>query len=172
MSPSVEFVLAFEAMRGPRCYTAAEFVESFNARTAPGPNGCIEWTGAGGLYGRASVAGRSMGAHRVAYWMATGVEPPADMQIDHLCRNTRCVKPSHLELVTPRVNNLRAFGWSGVNASKTHCIHGHEFTPENTRITKRGRDCRRCNLARFHAQKHRRGRKSSRIAALAETDQP
>jgi hypothetical protein len=31
------------------------------------------------------------------------------------------------------------------NKARTHCIHGHEFTPENTRITNLGhRDCRTC----------------------------
>lgn len=36
-----------------------------------------------------------------------------------------------------------------VNASKTHCRHGHEFTLENTRIRPSGaRDCRMCDRLR------------------------
>jgi len=35
------------------------------------------------------------------------------------------------------------------NFGKTHCKHGHEFTPENTRIKKTGsRDCRTCDRKR------------------------
>jgi 5-methylcytosine-specific restriction endonuclease McrA len=31
------------------------------------------------------------------------------------------------------------------NASKTHCRHGHEYTPENTYLSKKGhRNCRTC----------------------------
>ena len=33
------------------------------------------------------------------------------------------------------------------HASKTHCKHGHEFTPENTYRTERGRWCRTCRRA-------------------------
>jgi hypothetical protein len=34
------------------------------------------------------------------------------------------------------------------NKIKTHCKHGHEFTPENTRRTGKGRWCRACDRAR------------------------
>jgi hypothetical protein len=41
-------------------------------------------------------------------------------------------------------------------AQKTHCVHGHEFTPENTYITKDGaRGCRTCHRARDKASKKR-----------------
>lgn len=32
----------------------------------------------------------------------------------------------------------------GHNRTKTHCKHNHEFTPENTIITRDGRQCRTC----------------------------
>lgn len=43
------------------------------------------------------------------------------------------------------------------NGRKTHCIHGHEFTPENTIMTKAGRDCRTCQRRRIreHMRKRR-----------------
>lgn len=32
----------------------------------------------------------------------------------------------------------------GPNGAKTHCPHGHEYTPENTYLDGRGRRCRQC----------------------------
>lgn len=50
--------------------------------------------------------------------------------------------------------------WRPHNATKTHCLHGHEFTPENTRVhTKRGwveRYCRQCKRDRSTAPKRSR----------------
>jgi hypothetical protein len=47
-------------------------------------------------------------AHRWYYERARGPIPEG-LQIDHLCNVKACVNPSHLEAVTPRVNNQRAF---------------------------------------------------------------
>jgi hypothetical protein len=47
-------------------------------------------------------------AHRWYYERARG--PIAQgLQLDHLCNVKACVNPSHLEAVTPQVNNQRAF---------------------------------------------------------------
>lgn len=46
--------------------------------------------------------------------------------------------------------------------TKTHCVHGHAFTPENTRITKTGyRNCKACSTiqAREWKRAHRAGLK-------------
>lgn len=45
-------------------------------------------------------------AHRIAYEQAVGPIPKG-LVIDHLCRNTLCVNPDHLEAVTQRVNVAR-----------------------------------------------------------------
>lgn len=43
------------------------------------------------------------------------------------------------------------------NDRKTHCKHGHEFTPENTRLTRDGaRDCRACSAIRSLRSYHAR----------------
>jgi hypothetical protein len=88
-------------------------------------------------------------AHRLAYMALVG-PIPAGMELDHLCYRPICVNPAHLEPVTGEENIRRMLergvSWCARQAQKTHCEHGHEFTPENTRITKKGhRWCRACN---------------------------
>ncbi len=117
-----------------------------------GPNGCWLWTAhcikAG--YGhfrfgkQGSVPWR---AHRLAYSLVHG-EPPDGLQLHHECSCERCVNPDHLRLVTPRDHAVEFTPGSGsyIAAHKTHCIRGHEFTPENTRYTNLGkRVCVTCN---------------------------
>ena len=100
---------------------------------------------------------RSMKAHRLAYELLVG-PIPGGLTLDHLCRNTTCVNPDHLEPVTLRVNILRGESPFARNARKTHCLEGHPFTQNNTRfffrLPKRGRPgglgryCRTCGNAR------------------------
>lgn len=110
------------------------------------PNGCWNWTGAtnSGGYGVIKISGRSCQAHRIAYELING-SIPKDMEIDHLCRNSLCCHPYHLEPVTHKENIIR--GKSGaLRTPITHCIHGHEYTKENTLYLKSGqRRCRQCN---------------------------
>lgn len=95
---------------------------------------CWLWTGAtdgDGRYGSFADGGKSWRAHRWAFVHLAGQTIPDGKVLDHLCRRTLCVNPDHLEVVTQRENILRG-GWgSAVNARKTHCKRGHEFTPEN-----------------------------------------
>lgn len=71
--------------------------------------GCWNW----GLqvdrdgYGRARRAGETSptAAHRVVYEEIRG-PIPSGLDLDHLCRNRRCVNPDHLEPVT-RTENYR-----------------------------------------------------------------
>ena len=77
-------------------------------------------------------------AHRVAYELEVG-PIPAGLHIDHLCRTRNCVRPDHLEPVTPRQNVLRS-----EPPNRTHCPQRHEYTPENTRRVNGKRHCRKC----------------------------
>jgi HNH endonuclease len=98
-------------------------------------------------YGLMTVAKRTRLAHRVAYEAFVGPIPDG-LQLDHLCRNRPCVNPAHLEPVTSRENVLRSpIAQAALNAAKTHCPRGHEYTSENTYLCgpyKRWRLCRRC----------------------------
>lgn len=54
---------------------------------------------------------------------------------------------------------------STVNADKTHCPQGHEYTDENTYLFRGWRSCRECH--RVHARESaRRRRKIKRDTAL------
>lgn len=96
-------------------------------------------------------------AHRVSYELNVGPIPEG-LTIDHLCRNTSCVNPAHLEAVTMRENILRGTSFSAVNAAKTRCIHGHDLTPENVYTRPNGcrqcRECARVMRRRYEASKH------------------
>lgn len=120
---------------------------------------CWEWVAAKFPpgYGQFAVGPpwRRVMAHRWAYEDQIGPIPEG-LQLDHLCRNRSCVNPAHLEPVTQRENILRGESMSAVHARQTHCIHGHEFTPENTYPTKTGRRCRACTLANNRRSAKRR----------------
>jgi HNH endonuclease len=111
---------------------------------------CWLWTGKVTPNGYGSFRGagsRETGAHRWSYEFFRA-EIPAGLQLDHLCRVTRCVNPWHLEPVTARVNTMRAEAVIAENARKTHCVHGHPFDPANTYVASDGhRSCRTCQAA-------------------------
>ena len=83
-------------------------------------------------------------------WYETEIGPvPAGLELDHLCRNPICCRPSHLEAITHRENMRRSKTPFGDNANKTICINGHPFTPENTMTDPNGgRKCRKCDYLR------------------------
>lgn len=123
---------------------------------------CWVWTGArkGKGYGSFFLDGKCRRAHRVAFEWQNG-SIPNGLQTDHLCRNRLCVNPDHLEAVDNRTNSLRGVGFVARHAQQTHCLRGHPFTPENTKLEpdkyglkRRCLTCRRQRArARYHAQK-------------------
>jgi len=113
--------------------------------------GCWEWPGHPNTYGYGdvSVAGKRHKVHRLVFEHFMG-PIPAGLQLDHLCRNRICANYTHLEPVTCQVNLLRGETHNSRNATKTHCMRGHEFTPENTLMARSryGRICRQCRRER------------------------
>lgn len=90
---------------------------------------------------------RTVRAHRMVWEMIRGPIPEG-LELDHLCRNRACVNPDHLEPVTSRTNTMRGIGPTAANATKTHCLRGHEFNEINTYVRPDGRrQCRACRKA-------------------------
>ena len=116
---------------------------------------CWLWLGPVDKWGYGRM-GKGMLVHRFAYCEVYG-EIPEGLEIDHLCRVRHCVNPDHMEPVTKKENILRGFAPSAINARKSHCIHGHKFTFENTIVRVNGqRQCRMCK---------REGKRRTRIKA-------
>lgn len=138
----------------------------FWAKVFKHENGCWDWLGAlswskdkrrPSCYGRFWDGERLALAHRYSYVLAKG--PIADgLQIDHLCKNTRCVNPDHLEAVTSQENNLRSEAVSAKHAVKTECPAGHAYNEENTYTDAKGsRHCRCCRAERRYKYQKAQG---------------
>ncbi len=141
--------------------------ERFQDKVAVSTGGCWEWSGCVtsdgyGLIGvRKGGHSTSLKAHRVAYELYIGPIPDG-LQIDHLCRNRRCVNPQHLEPVTCRENVLRGEGLAAKAALKTHCKRGHLFDEANTYRRGRARYCRACPNEKRRAKRRAQGGVSNR----------
>lgn len=96
--------------------------------------------------------GRDQPAHRVVFQIATG-QPLAGLDLDHLCRNVRCVNPGHHEAVTHAENQRR------IAKAQTACRReGHDWSdPNNVRTRPNGRrycaECDRINLRARYAKR-------------------
>jgi hypothetical protein len=70
---------------------------------------CFSWKGEKDKmgYGRVKHQGKYVPAHWVLKGnLHRGYRPPDDMEVDHLCKQRDCVRPSHLEYVT-RLENMQ-----------------------------------------------------------------
>lgn len=135
--------------------------DRFATKLRPTATGCIEWTGTVTPkgYGLFYDGTKMVAAHRWAYQQT--ISPiPDGLQIDHLCRNRRCVNVAHLEVVTAKENQARS---PFDPERRTHCPSGHEYTDANTyrRPGTNSRACRACHKRRneVYQAKLRSGRR-------------
>jgi len=113
---------------------------------------CWYWTGGitGRGYGNFSYKhSNNCLAHRVSYEFFIG-KIPEDLVLDHLCRNTICVNPDHLEVVTQAVNNARR-----KFVIKSRCSRGHVRTPD-TALRRENRQSHECKIC--HRDRERRSK--------------
>jgi hypothetical protein len=120
------------------------------------PTGCWRWQGALDKDGYAVVrVGKKVRrGHDVTWEIFHGRPIPPGHQPDHVCRNTSCVNPAHLDLVTCGENKRRAWLYQ---PRATHCPKGHAMTPANTyrRPGRKTRTCRKCEgVSRMRESAH------------------
>jgi hypothetical protein len=122
---------------------------------------CWNWQRATDRKGYGMIKVRSIQAAHL--WL--GMEINSDIHVCHRCDNTLCCNPQHLFLGTQKENiqDMVAKGRGRKFVKITHCKRGHEFTPKNTYIDKRGmRVCRQCMRLADDRYRAKRGLRATR----------
>jgi len=138
-----------------RKLTDSELLSRFEERYIPEPNsGCWLWTGdvlinkMGKSYGYFRKSGKSVMAHRFSFEVYKN-DIPTGLQIDHLCCNTLCVNPEHLEPVSASENSKRHIRRNYGMV----CKNGHHRSVFGTAHRKDGsftcRECGRIAVRRY-----------------------
>lgn len=168
---------SIETRHGQRVVQASD-MRRLLEKVAVAEDGC--WLSTGSLtpkgYARFKFDDRSGHGHRFAYLALVGPIPD-DLELDHrchteddsckggvVCAHRKCINPAHLEAVTHRENlrrgNIGQYQRQDGEAAsrlKTHCAHGHEYTPDNTYTYPDGkrvcRICKNAEKARYRARK-------------------
>jgi hypothetical protein len=102
-----------------------------------------------GRYDTISLEGGQGAKQRVAHvvmWELLIGPVPEGMELDHLCRNTRCSNPQHLEPVTRRENYLRGTSVGAIAIRTGKCGNGHSMEDAYVKKNGRERQCRTCQL--------------------------
>lgn len=126
--------------------------------------------------------------HRWAWERVNGPIPDG-LVTDHRCRVRKCFNVKHLRIVTKYVNGtenvvrpiypprrvkIRVIRPPKRRRRKTHCVNGHEFTPENTKVQMSNDSwvCRECRRIRKRAEKkrHRARRRAAKEEKLLVPD--
>lgn len=104
-------------------------------------------------YAGSAYRGKCVRVHRKMLELKLGLDLPRELHACHSCDNPPCVNPDHLYPATNQQNHLDGGKRQRMQGQrKTHCDAGHEFTPENTYMGKRGlsasRQCKTCQRIR------------------------
>jgi hypothetical protein len=110
---------------------------------------CWEWTGCLTKgYGRVAIDGKIRNTHNLTYRLFVG-EVPSGFELDHLCRNKRCLNPYHLEAVT-HVENVRRGYQFKYRSLPGYCKGGHLLSDDNILPYELpARVCRLCKQRRY-----------------------
>lgn len=117
-------------------------------------NGCWLWTGSTqvGGYGKIRFGTGHWTTHRLSFYLFKPSEFSLTESVLHKieCNNPLCFNPEHLYSGN-QTNNMQDRIKNGNNPylNKTQCVHGHEYTSENTYINGKGhRSCMTCRNSR------------------------
>ena len=144
----MRFVIPFDNAMMLECFYSEIFLKNchgqLQAKSTLHSNGeCMIWKGAVnnrgyGIFRYRAPEGtfRSIGAHRVSAFVNNGLDGNFDfvlserLHASHLCHNKKCINPSHINLESSSINQLRQ------NCIRTNACHGH-----CTRDGRRQPDC-------------------------------
>lgn len=113
--------------------------------------GFLTSTGYGGVY----VARKLCIASRVS-WETHRGPIPKGLCVLHHCDVRPCINPEHLFLGTKGDNNRDCAAKGRYpNQKRTHCPHGHAYSPENTYHHGGQRFCRACHRASHQSERRR-----------------
>lgn len=123
-------------------------VERAIQRVVKEDDGCWYWNGSctSSGYGHLNAGGGKYPLAHVLLFEHFRGPVPEGLELDHLCRNRRCVNPDHLEPVTHYENERRG----AAPAMRLHvagvCARGHNLVTEASRRRSNGRVvyCRAC----------------------------
>jgi HNH endonuclease len=116
------------------------------------PDACWTWTGelnSVGKYGLIGTKLKGEERHFLTHRLMYG-EIPDGLELDHLCLNTLCCNPAHMEPVT-HAENVRRHA-----TRTTHCPRGHAYDEINTAIhgTTGKRICLTCRADDLWLKRH------------------
>jgi hypothetical protein len=153
----------------PEPYAASVRARILNGILVDPEGGCWEWQK--GLTVRGGYAQIMLSiepkkpqlftGHR-ASWLVFRGDIESGMQLDHLCRNHKCVNPDHLEPVPPLENLLRGeISREGLRSTTPlrECRHGHAMVGNNIYVyCNKGTPKILCNTCRMAGNRKRRTR--------------